>query len=254
MLPKITIITPTLNQGKYIEKTILSVLNQNYPNLEYIIFDGGSTDGTIEILQKYSDKLIWFSEPDRGQSHAINKGLLKATGDIIGIINSDDEYEIGALHKVGLYFSSHPKAMWLTGRCKIIDENDNVIIPWVSLYKTFLLTFHNYDLLCIVDYISQPATFWRREVMAEIGLFDENLKYVMDYEYWLRISRVYPLYKINDYLARFRFYPSTKTWQSSIKNENEEDHVIRKYVKSKTILTLHRVHRNLINKIYSWMR
>jgi len=250
MLPKITIITPTLNQCEFIERTILSVLNQNYPKLEYIIFDGGSNDGTIEILRKYSDQITWYSEPDRGQSHALNKGLSIASGEIIGFINSDDEYEPDTFQKVGRFFFNNPEAMWVTGKCRIIDPHENEILSVVTLYKQFLLRFDSLYLLGIVNYIPQPATFWRREIIQEIGFFDESLRYVMDYDYWLRIRSRYPLYKLRDHLARFRFYPSSKTWQSALKNESEEEYVIKKYVKSRFILTLHRLHRITINRIY----
>lgn len=254
MLPKITIITPTLNQAKYIERTLLSVINQGYPNLEYLVFDGGSKDGTLEILERYSGKLKWWSEPDRGQSHAINKGMKIAQGEIIGFINSDDEYEPGALLKVGRFFFSHPEAKWVTGRCKVIDPEGKEILPLVSGYKHTLLKFHHPYLLGVVNYIAQPATFWRREVVERIGLLDETLRFVMDYDYWLRISQAYRLFVIDDYLARFRFYPDAKTWQSALSDEDEEERVIRRYVKSSLILWLHRSHRNAINAIYTMMK
>jgi len=232
ILPKISIITPTLNQAEFIERTICSVLGQNYPDLEYLIFDGGSTDGTQEILRKYSPWVRWWSEPDGGQSHAINKGLSLCNGEIIGYINSDDEYESEALFKVGEFFSTHPNAMWVTGRCKIIDVNDKEIYSLISIYKYMLLRFHHPKLLTIVDYIAQPATFWRRKIVQEIGLFDERLRFVMDYDYWLRISQHYPLWVINDYLAKFRVYPTSKTWLSALSYDDEEERVIMHYVRS----------------------
>lgn len=247
-LPKISIITPTLNQAKFIERTILSVLNQGYPDLEYLVFDGGSTDGTQEILQRYSAKIKWWSEPDRGQSHALNKGLQICTGEIIGFINSDDEYEPGALLKVGQFFSLHPEAMWITGKCRIIDEDDKEVFSFISIYKHTLLRLHHPALLAIVDYIPQPSTFWRRVIVEEIGLFDESLRYVMDYDYWLRISKRYRLYYINEYLARFRIYPSSKTWQSVVSQDKEEEKMVQRYVKSKFLLFMHRSHR-FMNKL-----
>lgn len=155
-LPKISIITPTLNQAEFIEKTILSVLNQNYPDLEYLVFDGGSNDGTQEILKKYSKDIKWRSEPDQGQSSAINKGLRICSGEIIGFINSDDQYEPSALLKVGNFFASHPEAMWVTGKCKIINEYEKEVFSFVSFYKHILLRFHHPSLLGVVNYIPQP--------------------------------------------------------------------------------------------------
>ncbi|MEW6654845.1 MAG: glycosyltransferase family 2 protein, partial [Bacteroidota bacterium] len=202
-LPKISIITPTLNQAEFIEKTILSVLNQNYPDLEYLVFDGCSNDGTQEILKKYSKDIKWRSEPDQGQSSAINKGLRICSGEIIGFINSDDQYEPSALLKVGNFFASHPEAMWVTGKCKIINEYEKEVFSFVSFYKHILLRFHHPSLLGVVNYIPQPSTFWRREVLETVGFFDESLRYVMDYDYWFRLSQRYRLYFINEYLSKF---------------------------------------------------
>ncbi len=119
--PKISIITPSWNQGPFIERTIRSVLEQGYPNLEYIVMDGGSTDGTIDILRKYEGRLTWVSDKDKGQADAINKGITRSTGDIIAYLNSDDIYETGALRKAADHFSAHPDDRWLTGQCRIID-------------------------------------------------------------------------------------------------------------------------------------
>ena len=114
-LPKITVITPSYNSGRFIEQTICSVLNQKYPKLEYLVIDGGSTDETISILQKYSNSLTWISEKDRGQSHAINKGIEYSTGEVIAYLNADDIYEPGALVNIGNYFFQHHQAYWVTG-------------------------------------------------------------------------------------------------------------------------------------------
>src|SRR5688500_4533124 len=120
MHPKISIITPSLNQGDFIEQTILSVLSQDYPNLEYLVVDGGSSDATLGVLAKYAGKVTWISEADKGQTDAINKGLRRATGSIVGYLNADDLLLPGTLNKIGEVFSDHPQARWATGTCRIV--------------------------------------------------------------------------------------------------------------------------------------
>lgn len=137
-LPKISIITPSYNQANYIEDTILSVLSQDYPNLEYIIIDGGSDDGTLEILKKYDKKLKIISEKDSGQTNAINKGMKISTGDIISYLNSDDMYLPGTLKTVGCRFTNYHDVKWITGRCRIIDNRGiairSIITTWKNLW------------------------------------------------------------------------------------------------------------------------
>ena len=130
-LPKISVITPTLNQGKFIEKTINSVIGQDYPDLEYIVMDGGSTDNTLEILRRYGGRLKFTSSKDKGQSDAINKGLKKSSGDILCYLNSDDVLAPGALFKVGEYFNENRNAMWLTGKCRVVDEEGREVFSTV---------------------------------------------------------------------------------------------------------------------------
>ncbi len=248
--PKISIITPTYNQGRYIQMTIDSVLNQNYPNLEYIIMDGGSTDDTVSILKSYNKNIIWFSEKDRGQTHAINKGLQIATGDIIAYINSDDVYKPNAFFKVARFFQDHPAAMWVTGLCDIVDENFREVRKPITWYKNFWLLFHSYQVLLILDYVSQPSTFWRRALIDQVGCFDESLYLVMDYDYWLKIGKKYPLYVIPQYLSSFRTHPSSKTRSLDTNINNEEMGVIKRYTKSSFATQLHTLHWKLMLSIY----
>lgn len=250
MLPKISVITPTLNRADYLEQTILSVLNQNYPDLEYLVIDGGSTDGTLDILRRYSGHLHYLSEKDRGQSDALNKGLNLVSGEIIAYLNADDEYEPNALLRVAQFFTQNPQASWVTGKCRIINEYGQEILRSITLYKNLLLSTRSLTLLLIVNYISQPATFWRREVIDRVGYFDLNLSAVMDYDYWLRISKIYRLYVIQDYLARFRMHSSSKTVVSALSEWDEELRMVRQYTKSRTLFFLHRLHRFLITKGY----
>lgn len=249
-LPRITIITPSFNQGHYIEQTIVSVLSQNYPDLEYIVMDGGSTDSTVEILKKYDGKLLWFSEQDRGQSHAINKGLQMATGQVIAFLNSDDIYEPSALLKVGKFFMTHARANWLTGKCHTIDQKGNEIRKAITCYKNFWLMLKNYHVMLVLNYISQPATFWRREVTEIVGGFDESLRYAMDYDYWLRVGGRFKLWLLHDYLASFRVHPNSKAGSSAHAQFEAEFQIAKRYITSPILVGLHTAHVALTVQIY----
>lgn len=182
--PSITIVTPTYNQGSFIEKTIQSVLNQNYPNLQYIICDGGSTDNTVEIIKKYENYLaMWVSEPDRGQTHAINKGLAKASGSWFNWLNSDDFLAPGALYKIGVIANQHPNADFIGGKAAFVSEIGDLKMVWDCKFPDHgkIKDFINTDLQ-----IPQPSVFINRNLINEIGNFDEKLTYVMDYEFYLR--------------------------------------------------------------------
>ena len=151
---KISVITPSFNQGRFIEQTIKSVLNQRYPDLEYIVIDGGSTDNTLEILRKYSDKIMWVSEKDKGQSSAINKGIRMATGDILAFLNSDDLYLPHTLKTVADFFKKNQKASWASGDYHIIDSRGRKIRKYVVVYKRLLRLFSLYPVLKIMNYIT----------------------------------------------------------------------------------------------------
>lgn len=250
-LPKISLITPTLNQAQFIRQTIRSILSQKYPKLEYIIIDGGSTDSTVGILKSYRDKIIWVSEKDEGQSDAINKGLKMATGDIVAYLNSDDYLEERSLWKIGEYFSQNKKAYWLTGKCKIVDKDNKEIRVLISLYKNFFLKYLSHiNLLYIVQFVSQPATFWRREILKKVGFFDKSLFYSMDYDYWLRLMKYYKLYFLDTYIASYRIHQTSKTVANPIKQFAEEYLVMTRYTQNPLIKTLHKLHNYLALLIY----
>lgn len=205
-----SIITCSLNQGAYIERTIKSVLAQNYPDLEYIIVDGASTDNTLEILKSYQDRIIWISEPDRGQAHAINKGFNMSKGEIIGWINSDDLYLPDSFEKVNQFFIENQQVDMVYGDCYLIDENDKKIgeldVP---------VNFNLKRLIEWGDYIPQPSTFFRRHVFEQVGGINESLQYSMDYDLWIKIGLHFQVRKINTHLSCFRKHPQQKTFHAN---------------------------------------
>lgn len=218
MLPKISIVTPSYNQGKFIERTIRSVLDQNYPNLEYIVIDGGSKDETVEILEKYGRKIKWVSEKDSGQTEAINKGLRMSTGDILAYLNSDDTYELGGLKLIGKYFARYKKTMIVYGNGRHIDENDKYINDYPSGAVS-------YEILKSTCPVCQPSVFWKRKLWEDIGSFDESLRFGMDYDYWIRVAKKYKFTFIGDYIANTRLHSNTKTLSQAENVEIGRAHV-----------------------------
>ena len=203
---KISVITPSYNQVKYLEQTILSVLDQSYSNFEYIIIDGGSSDGSVKIIKKYQKYLTyWISEKDNGQSHAINKGFKRVTGDIVGWIGSDDYYEPDCFLKVVEAFQKDEAIGVVYGDNNLVDENNNILkvysIPDISADK----------LLKGNPNVVQPGSFYRRIFLNKVGLLDESLKYVMDYDLWVRLGKISKIYHISKILANFRLHPESKT-------------------------------------------
>ena len=253
-LPKISVITPSYNQGNFIEQTIKSVLNQNYPNLEYIIVDGGSTDGTLEILRKYDTKIIWKSEKDKGLADAINKGLRLATGEIVAYINSDDIYATGALEKIGRFFQENPQTMWACGKCKIIREDGEEIFRSITWFKNFWLKKYSYNKLLVINFISQPAVFWRRKLIEDIKFFNCNLNFAMDYEYWVRIGKKYNPAVINEYLASFRIHSKSKGTVSYSKQFKEELNIAKLYSSNCLLVFLHYLTYIGIITIYTFLK
>ena len=204
--PRVSIVTPSYNQGRFIEETIRSVLLQGYPDLEYIIIDGGSTDGSVEIIRKYEKWLTyWVSEPDGGQSDAINKGFRVSTGEILAWLNSDDTYMPGAIGKSASFLDEHPLVGMVYGDCNVIDEHSRVI----SLLRT--QKFDLYRELCFSNTIPQPSAFFRRSVVEGVGLLDTELHYAMDYDLWIRIALASEIVRIPGVIANFRRHEGTKS-------------------------------------------
>jgi len=253
-LPSISIITPTFNHIDFIRDTIESVLDQNYPDLEYLVIDGGSIDGTVDLLKSYGDQIKWISEKDDGQSDAINKGLKMARGEIVGFINSDDLYLPGALEKVGKYFARFPAKIWVTGKCRTINIRGDEINKLVTMYKNFWLKFNSTKILYILNYISQPSTFWRREAIDQIGFLDDKLYFTMDYDYWLKLANIKKPGVIKEYLSLFRLYPTSKSG-GTVKDQFEEElSVASKSAPSNALIKLHKFHNKIIAALYSRLR
>lgn len=209
-LPRITIITPSYNQGHYLEQTILSVLDQGYPNLEYIIIDGGSKDQSFDIIKKYEKHLAyWVSEKDRGQAHAINKGLCKATGQVFNWINSDDFLEPNSLKVIGETFAQNPDATMVCGYtyCFFDDNKEHSHTYRMGLRKTIADTILNVEM-------NQPGSFYRMDVVKGLGGVNESLRYVFDDELWFRFLLKYGtqgIRMVEQRLANFRLHGSSKS-------------------------------------------
>lgn len=213
--PKITIITPSFNQGQFLEETILSVLNQNYPNLEYMVIDGGSTDNSVDIIKKYSSRLsYWISEKDKGQSDAINKGLKHATGDIFNWLNSDDYYEPGTLKKIAEAFMSDENITCVTARERRITADGR--FRNISFGTTVAATPEETIARAHID---QPSTFFRFSAIKQIGPVDESLRYCMCGDIWVRYVLEFGIDSIKrlpDVIVNFRYHESSKTFSQLI--------------------------------------
>jgi glycosyltransferase involved in cell wall biosynthesis len=196
--------------------------------LEHIVVDGGSTDGTVDILRSYGPAVRWISEKDQGQGDALNKGLAMASGDVIGWLNSDDLYEPGALAAVARVFQAEPETQWAYGKVRIVDADGREIRRWVTRYKNRRMRRYSYTRLLAENWISQMGVFWRSEAGRQVGPFRKDLHWCMDYDFWLRLGGRRPGRFIDRTLAAFRWYPASKSGAGFVGQFSEELAVARR--------------------------
>lgn len=210
--PKISVITPSYNQGAYLEQTIRSVISQNYPNVEFIIIDGGSTDNSVEIIRKYAGQIsYWCSEPDEGQSDALAKGFEKATGDILCWIGSDDLYLPGAFQKVADYFSKHPSVEFLSGGCLFVDAQGELLQTQALPFSRGVAATYDRLRYYEQDGVCQPSSFWRREAYLAVGGINRCRHFIMDFDLFARLAQRKRFGRIPDFLACFRLHEESKS-------------------------------------------
>lgn len=223
MAPKISIITPSFNQGHYLEETILSILGQHYEPLELIIIDGGSTDSSLDVIRKYQDHIsYWISEPDRGQAHALNKGLARATGDIVAYLNSDDLYRPGTFSAVVEYFSNQPECDWLCGDTVMFGEGleDQLITAEVPKSAAHALSW--------AYTAPQPGMFWKRDLLRD-G-FSEKWRYCFDHELYVRLLlEGHRCEHVKSTFAAYRLHPDSKTVAEGNLFDHEFDEIAAIY-------------------------
>jgi glycosyltransferase involved in cell wall biosynthesis len=222
-LPQISVVTPSFNQAPYLEETILSVLDQQYERLQLIIIDGGSTDESAAVIRKYEDRIFyWVSEKDRGQAHALNKGLAQATGDIVAYLNSDDLYLPGAFAAVVAYFQQHPDCEWLCGDTRMFGEQHEteVIAARVPMSAAHALSW--------AYKAPQPGMFWRRSLLSE-G-FDERWRYCFDHELYVRLLLAgHKCEHLSQTLAAYRLHAASKTVAEGDLFDREFDQIAEIY-------------------------
>lgn len=222
--PSVSIVTPSFNQGRFIASAIDSVLVQDYPNIDYLVVDAGSTDETLDLLAGYGSRLRWISEPDGGQADGIDKGIRRTTGEIVGWLNADDLYVPGAVSRAVEAFASHPTVAGVYGGADYIDETGAFIGRC-----THIEPFDLCRLIDVLDFIVQPATFFTRAAYLAAGGLDNSLHYCLDYDLWIKMGRAAPLHHVGETLAHVRLYPDTKTASGGLARLVEIERMIQRH-------------------------
>ncbi len=222
--PLVSIVTPSFNQGEFIAATIESVLAQDYPHINYLVVDGGSTDGTLDVLRSYGERIRWLSEPDGGQADAVNKGIARTRGPIVAWLNADDVYLPGAVTRAVAELEKHPEAGLVYGNAEFIDRAGTTLgpCPQVEPFSLNRLIHH-------LDFIVQPATFFHRAAFDAVGGLDAGLRYCLDYDLWIRLARHAPVRYLPTTLAQARIYPETKTASGGLERLDEIERMIRRH-------------------------
>jgi glycosyltransferase involved in cell wall biosynthesis len=248
--PLVSIITPSYNHARYIEATIQSVLMQDHPRIEYIVADGGSNDGTVDVVKKYENKLAWWvSEKDKGQTDAINKGFARATGSILAWLNSDDTYEPGAVSAAVKYLQEHPEVGMVYGDCNFINESGKVIGRFNSAQTDYRLLRQGYV------HIPQQTMFFRAELWKQVGPLDPSFYFAMDYDLWTRIAAHSAIKYVPQTWANFRLHTSGKTivsddrcWPEMVRVHYRDGGSLFSVIVAKYYI------RKLIAPIWNWRR
>jgi len=223
--PSISVVTCSYNQARFLDAAMRSVLEQRYPRLEYIVIDGASTDGSVDVIRRYANELAyWASEPDGGQTDALIKGFARATGDIQCWMNSDDLLEPGSLHEVARFFETHPQARVVYGDATWIDANGR------PLKRKREHGFSRFVWMYDHNYIPQPSTFWRRDLYEEVGGLDPRFDYSMDADLWIRFAQVTAMYHTNRVWSRERIYPEQKNQRWRTRCDAEDLLIRRRYL------------------------
>ena len=223
--PLVSIVTPSFNQGLWVEDAIRSVLDQDYPRIEYLVMDGGSTDGTLEVLRRHAGRIAWTSGPDGGQAQALRTGFERTTGDILAWLNADDAYQPGSVARAVAAFAAHPGVGLVFGNAEFMDARGRPLgaAAQVSPFDGAR------RLLEVGDCVVQPAAFFRRAAYEAVGGLDPGLHWTMDYDLWLRLAERGPACHLNETLARVRCTPTTKTASGGWKRLAEIEQVVRRH-------------------------
>lgn len=249
-LPKISVVIPVYNTVDYIEETLQSLVDQQYPLFEIVIQDGGSTDGSVDVIKKFAKKypkrIIWESKKDSGQCDAINKGLKKTTGEILTYINADDIYFENAFNSISEYYLKDPNCLWLAGRGVVINKRSEEVSSlftklWVNNYKNTLLRLNKYTLLLTVNYLMQPSVFITREAYVRYGDLKGTKNYVLEYEYWLRLGKVKMPVVINSLLTGFRMSGENISSVQHKELLEDDDKIVKSFTQNPLILFLHKL-------------